>query len=208
MLTIIFFSNNLYHKTLIISIEMIYSNNQIIKRFESGESLKYLFFWGHQKSDQITKSCFSQWYASKFIVDDIEYLTAEHFMMAEKALLFHDQKIREQILNSFKPGKAKELGRQVKNFDQKTWETHRFDIVVRGNYHKFSQNSELSEFLLNTNDRILVEASPVDQVWGIGLAQNDAQAKNPHFWKGLNLLGYALMEVRDVLRGNKGYLLD
>ena len=179
---------------------MTYSNNQLIKRLESGENLKYLFFWGHQKSDRITKSCFSQWYPSIFIVDGIEYFTAEHFMMAEKAMLFHDLNIHEQIVNCSKPGKAKELGRQVKDFDQKIWEAHRFDIVVRGNYHKFSQNSELSEFLMNTNDRILVEASPVDHIWGIGLAQNDAQAKNPNSWKGLNLLGYALMKVRDMLK--------
>lgn len=178
---------------------MNYTNEKIIERFESGENLKFLLFWGHTKSDLITKSCFSQWYESNFEVNGIEYQTAEHFMMAEKALLFNDKNIYEQIIKSSKAGKVKELGRQVKNFNQRIWEENRFEIVVRGNFHKFSQNPKLSEFLRNTNDRILVEASPVDNIWGIGLAQNNEDAENPYFWNGLNLLGYALMETRDIL---------
>ena len=178
---------------------MNYANEKIIERIESGENLKYLLFWGHQKSDRITKSCFSQWYESEFEVNGIKFLTAEHYMMAEKALLFNDKDIYEQIIKSSKAGKVKELGRQVKNFNQRIWEENRFEIVVRGNFHKFSQNPKLSEFLRNTNDRILVEASPVDNIWGIGLAQNNEDAKNPYFWNGLNLLGYALMETRDIL---------
>ena len=178
---------------------MNYTNEKIIERIESGENLKYLLFWGHQKSDRITKSCFSQWYDSKFEVNGIKFLTAEHYMMAEKALLFGDKVIYQEIIKSEKAGKVKELGRKVKNFNQRVWEENRFEIVVRGNFHKFSQNPELSEFLKNTNDRILVEASPVDKIWGIGLAQHDENAEIPYFWKGLNLLGYALMETRDIL---------
>ena len=124
-------------------------------------------------------------------------------MMAEKALLFEDKQIYEQIINSAKPGKVKELGRRVRNFNQGIWEENRFEIVVRGNFYKFSQNKELSRFLKNTNDRVLVEASPVDSIWGIGLAQNDENAKIPYFWNGLNLLGYALMETRDLLNNTK-----
>ncbi|MBP0905878.1 NADAR family protein [Mariniflexile gromovii] len=178
---------------------MNYTNEKIIERFESGENLKFLLFWGHTKSDLITKSCFSQWYESKFKVNGVEYQTAEHFMMAEKALLFKDKDIYEQIIKSSKAGKVKELGRKVKNFNQRIWEENRFEIVVRGNFHKFSQNPKLSEFLKNTNERILVEASPVDNIWGIGLAQNNEDAENPYFWNGLNLLGYALMETRDII---------
>ena len=176
------------------------NNDQLIKSFNSGENIKFLFFWGHQKYDSVTKSCFSQWYASSFEVDGVRYQNAEQFMMAQKALLFKDFEIYNQIIFSSKPGKVKELGRQVRNFDQQIWESNRFDIVVRGNYHKFSQNEELSTFLINTKDRILVEASPVDTIWGIGLAQDEERALDPNHWKGLNLLGYALMEVRDQLK--------
>lgn len=178
---------------------MKYTNEKIIKRLESGENLKYLLFWDHKKTDEITKSCFSQWFDSTFKVAGTEFHTAEHYMMAEKALLFGDMAIYEQIVNSSKPGKVKELGRQVKDFNQRVWEENRFQIVVRGNFHKFSQNKDLGIFLKRTNDRILVEASPVDNIWGIGLAQNDKNAENPYFWNGLNLLGYALMETRDIL---------
>ena len=178
---------------------MNYTNQIIVNRFESGENLKFLLFWGHTKSNLITKSCFSQWFESKFEINGIEYLTAEHFMMAEKVLLFNDKVIHQQIIESSNARKVKDLGRQVKNFNQQIWEENRFEIVVRGNFHKFSQNPKLSEFLRNTKDLILVEASPVDTIWGIGLAQNNADAENPNFWNGLNLLGYALMQTRDIL---------
>ena len=96
-------------------------------------------------------------------------------------------------------GKAKKLGRQIKHFDEQIWLEQRFDIVVKGNYLKFSQNPELKQFLLNTSYRVIVEASPVDPIWGIGMAADHRDAANPKRWKGLNLLGFALMQVRDQL---------
>lgn len=122
-------------------------------------------------------------------------------MMAEKALLFNQLEIREKIISSNSPAAAKKLGRQVENFDLKTWEEHRFEIVKKATYHKFTQNTDLKEFLLQTKKRILVEASPVDAIWGIGLAAEDNNATIPKKWRGLNLLGFALMEVRDELVG-------
>ena len=119
--------------------------------------------------------------------------------MAEKAKLFGDNGSAKRIVAAGNPGEAKKLGREVKGFEENRWFQHRFEIVVKGNLAKFSQNSELMEFLLNTGNRVLVEASPADKVWGIGLASHDPLAKNPNFWKGLNLLGFALMEVRDLL---------
>ncbi|MEM6298226.1 MAG: NADAR family protein [Bacteroidota bacterium] len=178
---------------------MNYTNDKIIERLEKGEYLKFLFFWGHQRSNELTKSCFSQWYESSFVVNEVEYLTAEHYMMAEKALLFGDKTIYEEIIHSKKAGEAKALGRKVSGFDQKVWEEHRFEVVVKGNFHKFSQNPELAQFLKDTGSRVLVEASPVDTIWGIGLPQDSENASNPRNWRGLNLLGYALMEVRDAL---------
>ncbi|RVU90734.1 NADAR family protein [Flavobacterium columnare] len=169
------------------------------------KNAKFLFFWGHQPSNDgsITKTCFSQWWQSSFTVDGITYPTAEHWMMAQKAKLFNDEEMFDKIIKANSPHQAKKLGRLVKGFDNEIWNAQRFDIVVQGNYHKFSQNEALKEFLLNTNDRILVEASPVDKIWGIGLTGDDPKANNPKTWNGQNLLGFALMEVRDILIGKK-----
>lgn len=168
-----------------------------------GQSFKYLYFWGHtpQQQDSVDKSCLSQWYPSAFSVDGIEYKTAEHFMMAQKAALFQDDEIFEQILNVAHPNEAKTLGRKIQNYKEDIWLEHRFKIVVAGNVEKFVQNPALKDFLINTQERILVEASPVDKIWGIGLAADDEQAQKPEQWQGLNLLGFALMEVRQQLLG-------
>lgn len=167
-------------------------------RFNAGERLKYVFFWGHQPNKpEITASCFSQWYGAPFTINGHSYPTAEHFMMAEKALLFGDDHTRERVLQAPTPGTAKALGRRVRGFDETTWLAHRFAIVVRANQAKFAQNPNLAAFLKQTGSRILVEASPVDRIWGIGLAQDDEKASNPNLWRGLNLLGFALMQVRD-----------
>ena len=174
-------------------------------RFNSGEKLKYIFFWGHQaEKNSVTASCFSQWYGAPFVVEGKRYPTAEHFMMAEKAALFGDQSTRAQILLAPNQGAAKALGRQVRGFNEAAWLEHRFSIVVRANKAKFTQNKALGEFLQQSGNRILVEASPVDRVWGIGLAQDNEKAANPNLWRGLNLLGFALMEVREALRENNG----
>lgn len=163
---------------------------------------KYLFFWGHQPSKDgiITKTCFSQWWESSFKVDNVTYKTAEHWMMAKKAELFEDDEILEKIIQASSPAEAKKLGREVKNYVDSVWLENRYEIVTQGNFHKFSQNSDLKEFLLNTKDRILAEASPVDAIWGIGMASDHKDIHNPEKWQGLNLLGFALMEVRDELR--------
>jgi len=168
-------------------------------------SVKFLFFWGHTPPDDgsIGKFCFSQWWPSPFEVDGIRYATTEHWMMAQKAELFHDLDIKAQILAHESPGRAKELGRRIISFDQAIWEARRFDIVCQGNFHKFSQSQALQDFLLQTGERVLVEASPVDSIWGIGLAESDPKAQNPLLWPGQNLLGFALMEVRDRLRSTR-----
>ncbi|MDE9519380.1 NADAR family protein [Xenorhabdus bovienii] len=174
----------------------------LCERYQSGKKLKYLFFWGHKNNhtDYITKSCLSQWYPVPFIVNNVSYSSAEHYMMAEKARLFNDFATREKIINAKNPGAAKAYGREVRGFNQSIWDEHRLAIVIDGNLAKFSQNDALTEFLLNTGDKILVEASPVDRIWGIGLAEGFANIENPLTWNGLNLLGFALMAVREELK--------
>ncbi|EML1934832.1 NADAR family protein [Providencia stuartii] len=170
------------------------------KQYRAGKKFKYIFFWGHQsKSTLITKSCFSQWYPAAFTVEGHRFASAEHFMMAEKAKLFNDHETREKIIHAPNPSAAKAFGREVRGFNQDIWDAHRFNIVIAANLAKFSQNEALQQFLLNTNERVLVEASPVDKIWGIGLAEDHENIDNPLTWKGLNLLGFALMEVRNQL---------
>lgn len=178
----------------------ISNREQLIDHIRHGNRAKYVFFWGHQKpASGVSKTCFSQWYESPFVVDGVTYLTAEHYMMAEKARLFGDEQTRAKIVASTNPADAKKLGREVAGFDDRRWTERRFDIVVAANLEKFRQNPDLKSFLLGTGDRVLVEASPVDKIWGIGLAADDPNAENPAAWNGLNLLGFALMQVRDLL---------
>lgn len=119
--------------------------------------------------------------------------------MAHKALLFDDKRTYEQILLAETPKKAKALGRMVQGFDGPTWDKYCFDIVIKGNIHKFNQHLAYASFLLSMPNRVIVEASPADPIWGIGLKESDEDAQIPPLWRGQNLLGFALMEVRDFL---------
>ncbi len=186
---------------------MKYTIKWLLEKVEEENRIKYLFFWGHQpqKDGTIGATCMSQWFDQdcSFVVNGIRYQTAEHWMMAEKARLFDDPEMVERILASNSAAKAKKLGRLVHNFDTEKWEANAFEIVKQGSIHKFGQNPPLKEYLLNTNNRVLVEASPLDKIWGIGLAKDHEHAAQPAFWQGRNLLGFALMEARDVLAENR-----
>ncbi len=183
----------------------IRTRDQLVDFVNHGNKMKFVFFWGNQeKGSQISKSCFSQWYYCTFEEDSNHFISAEHYMMYQKAKLFGDSDACKKVLRASNPGEAKAIGREVVGFNQETWDEKRFEIVVNANLAKFGQNNELREFLINAGSRVLVEASPVDKIWGIGLAQDNSAAENPNNWKGLNLLGFALMEVRDQLRNQQG----
>ncbi|NEC69053.1 NADAR family protein [Streptomyces sp. SID9727] len=167
-----------------------------------GEKAKYLHFWGHRPrpDGSIGASCLSQWWPSPFTVDGVTYASAEHWMMAGKARLFGDAEAAERAVAAKSPAEAKKTGRLVRGFDDAVWERERYGLVVAGSVHKFGQDAELAAFLLRTSDRVLVEASPMDRIWGIGLAADDPRAQEPAEWRGLNLLGFALMAAREELR--------
>ncbi|MEU6555539.1 NADAR family protein [Streptomyces sp. NPDC046915] len=173
----------------------------LVREVHTGVRVKYLHFWGHRPrpDGRVGASCLSQWWPSPFVVDGVEYATAEHWMMAGKARLFEDAEAERHVLAAGHPSQAKKAGRLVRGFDEAIWERERFRIVVEGSVHKFSAHDDLREFLLNTGERVLVEASPVDRVWGIGLAAEDEAAADPERWRGPNLLGFALMEARERL---------
>ncbi len=168
----------------------------------AGHKVKFLLFWGHQpqRDGSIGPGCLSQWWPAPFDVERVRFATAEHYLMWRKAVLFDDAETAAKVLVAPHPHAAKTLGRQVAGFDQQTWDEHRYDIVVAGNLAKFGQHPELRRYLLGTGERVLVEASPVDRIWGIGLAADDPAARDPARWRGLNLLGFALMRVRALLR--------
>lgn len=186
--------------------ETIGSREVLVEALAAGRRIKYLHFWGHRPlpSGRIGASCLSQWWPSPFTVDGVEYATAEHWMMAAKARLFADREAELRVLAAAHPSQAKKAGRQVRDFDEAVWCRERFGIVVEGSMHKFAAHERLREFLLNTGDRVLVEASPVDRIWGIGLAADDERATDPAQWRGPNLLGFALMETRLRLRAGAG----
>lgn len=181
--------------------DKIRSREELLRAVRSGLRPKYLFFWGHKPlpSGEIGKPCLSQWWPAPSVKGE-NYPMAEHYMMAEKARLFGDEDTRAQILKAGSPQAAMQFGRQVRNFNERAWEDSKLRLVVEGNLAKFSQKGELRQFLLGTGDKVLVEASPVDQIWGIGLTADNEQAMNLKQWRGLNLLGFALMEVRGRLR--------
>lgn len=163
----------------------------------------YVFFYGHHPNPLKTHY-FSQWYKCNFTNSTgITFSSAEQYMMYKKALLFKDKNIAKQILESNDPGEIKQLGRKVKNYDENTWNKFKYKIVVRGNKLKFSQNQKLLDRLLETTDKLLVEASPYDKIWGIGLTANNAIKISQNKWPGENLLGKALCEVRDYLNQNQ-----
>ncbi|KAH8662878.1 hypothetical protein BGZ60DRAFT_341927, partial [Tricladium varicosporioides] len=169
-----------------------------------------VFFWreyGHEYG------FLSQWYELPMVSPaspEITYKTCEQYMMHSKATLFSDAPIASQILLTTDPKSQKHLGRQVQNFDQKVWEQNRERIVAEGNYLKFSQDSEesreLKRKLLETGDREIIEASPMDRIWGVGFGEvNAGKMWVAGTWErnsrwGMNLLGKALMRTRKRIR--------
>ena len=150
------------------------------------------FFWGR-------KHPLSQWHPAPFTVDNIRYATAEHYMMAKKALLFDDLHTWTMIILSTDPKEAKKLGRKVKNFNQEVWNDKKIQIVFQGNMEKFKQNVEMRKYLLSTKGKKLVEASQSDKIWGIGLSAFNPEARDIEKWKGSNLMGKVMELVRETL---------
>lgn len=177
-----------------------------LKRQLHKEELEFLFFWGHrpERDGSIGKGCLSQWWEVDFVHEGITYKSAEHWMMACKARLFHDEKTLGQILAADSPAAAKRLGRRVQNFNSGKWDANKYAFVLEGNLHKFRQNPRLLAFLLSTEPAILVEAAPNDDIWGIGMAVDSPGVRNPANWQGKNLLGFALTEARDILKAENG----
>jgi len=173
-----------------------YSMTWLIGSLKTGKNFDYVFFWTPTgKNGKL-----GQWYPCSFTVDGHTYSCTEQYMMAQKAILFGDEEIFQEILSTDDPKKMKALGRKIKNFDPALWGANKCRIVYEGNMAKFGQNPEFKKLLLDTGDKVLVEASPYDKIWGIGLKDYQAAKVHPSEWQGENLLGFALMQVRDSFR--------
>ena len=169
----------------------------------NGEAFELLFFGAQRPlpNGKIGTSCLSPLWLAPFEVDGDTYATAEHYVMVGKARLFGDEAMAAHILEAPAPEEAIALGREVRGFDRSTWMAARYDLIVAANRAKFSLRPELGVYLTHhTGQKILVHTNPGDLVWGIGLASNDIRARSPIAWPGKNILGFALMHVRDELR--------
>lgn len=155
------------------------------------ETSTHIYFWG---------SIYSQWAKTSFSDGENKFSTAEQYMMYSKAMLFGDRDVAAQILQTNDPKKQKALGRKVKGFNEDTWNKEKLNIVIKGNTLKFSQNESLKKQLLSTGDKVLVEGSPYDKIWGVGLKWDDPKILDESKWQGENLLGEALMAVRIKLK--------
>jgi ribA/ribD-fused uncharacterized protein len=141
----------------------------------------------------------SNWYRRTFIVKDITFFCVEQYLMYCKAMLFGDHEIGLKIMATQEPSEHKRLGRLVKNFNDDLWNQHKENYAFIGNLHKFRQNKEERGYLYDTRELELVEASPYDRIWGVGLGVDDPQIRYKVRWKGQNLHGITLMRVRDRL---------
>lgn len=145
----------------------------------------HIYFWG---------SHFSNFFPIEFNYKGYTFPTTEHAFMWEKARFFNDSEIAELILKAEHPNGAKALGRKIKNYDNNQWNEVRFDVMYKVNRSKWQT---LKDILIKTGNKIIVEASPMDKIWGVGLSENDPLILDEKNWKGQNLLGKVLMKIRD-----------
>ena len=149
---------------------------------------KHVLFWG---------SNFSNFAKAKFIALDKQFYTSEQYFMYMKAMTFNDKETAELILKAKDPKVAKKLGRRVKNYNDEVWNEKRYGFMYDAIKLKFDNNPELKKELLSYPNLTFVEASPYDTIWGIGMLEDDPNADDESMWKGTNLLGKALTQLRD-----------
>ena len=155
----------------------------------------YALFWSEWPS---------QWTWSPFTIDNVRYNCAEQWMMASKARLFDDKESLRMIMGATDPSDQKRYGRKVRGFDEQKWSSVAYKVVLQGTLEKYRQNKELCDKLIATAGLTMVEASPKDKIWGIGLDKSHKDATKPGRWLGKNLLGKALDEARAIIMKERG----
>lgn len=144
-------------------------------------------------------SIYSNHYLRDMVIDGVRYNCIEQWMMAEKARRFDPDKLT-LIMAEANPSKQKYWGRAVQNYNEAVWVAARQHVVLKGLFAKFTQHKDLYDQLLGSGQMLLVEASPTDCIWGVGLAADNPDIHDPRKWRGENLLGQLLMSLRTSLR--------
>ena len=170
---------------------------------EGVDNMKQEFIFFHSPREE--HGYLSNWYFCNFEVDDVKFSSSEQYMMHAKAMLFKDTETANKILKTHDCGAVKALGREVKNFDSVIWDSNKEKIMFIGLLEKFRQNNDIKKKLLSTGDSILAEGAAKDLIWGIGLSMADPRRFNQNEWKGENLLGKILMDVRECLKLERTY---
>ena len=178
----------------VISDDMLQLGNAVLSGVQLPQNT--VFFWKPQEANGVL----SQFHPAQFVVEGIHYDHTEQYMMAKKALLAHDLHSYVAILHQQDPYVCQKLGRGVKNLDVKRWDAWKLDVVYNANLAKFRQNPYFQKMLLDTGSSLLVLADPGDVLWGIGLTREDPRSADPAQWRGKNLLGKVLLQVREVLQ--------
>lgn len=198
---------------------MKYSIEWLKNEIKEGKKHTLLGFWG-DKADSPQERIYSNFHKSGFTVpvvvdengtmEEITFTCNEQFFMYCKALLFKDmESVSKLLVPNNNPAEYKEIGRRVKNYDDYIWSQRRYGFMKEGLYYKFTQNNALKRQLLMTGNKVLVETSPFDEIWGIRLGKRNRMGKidktwlDVNNWRGSNLLGFALMEVRDQIRAEE-----
>lgn len=165
---------------------------------------KFIYFWGTKDKNGFL----SNWHLSRFIIDGKMYTCVEQYMMSEKARLFGDEEVFAKIMATDNPREQKALGRAVKGFDKVKWEQVAREVVYKACYAKFTQKPELEKALMATEGTTLVEASPRDPIWGVGLAESDPRILTRSTWRGLNWLGEVLTRAREEIKVLRAITLE
>lgn len=174
-------------------------NREVYKYlYNKGTRIQHIAFFSDK--EETDYAVFSQWFESDFKRGEIWYSTMEQYMMSRKAALFGDAQMYAKILKEKNPAEIKKMGRLVKGFNQAIWDAEKYSIVLEGNVLKFAQNEQLKKILLSTGNRVLIEASPYDKIWGVHMPADNPNIMDPNLWEGENLLGFALMEARNILK--------
>lgn len=166
-----------------------------MKLIEDKVTDTHVYFWGDPT--------LSNWGPAEFEYKGYQFYNSEQAFMWEKADFFGDQEIANLILQTRNPREAKDLGRKVKGYNDGEWSKVRYKKMLEVCLAKFSQNNELKQTLLSTGDKIIVEGSPYDRIWGVGWHWTDPEILYEVNWRGKNLLGKVLMEVRNTLKKEK-----
>ena len=186
-----------YHEWLSETVDSLKKAGMIKDKLRiAGQDVEAIFF--HLPSEP--HGYLSNWYLSPFDLDGVHYSSAEQYIMYQKCVLFGDTASAKAVLATNDTEAQQTIGRHAKGYIGAVWAGRRQLVAVRGLLAKFSQNEDLKKKLLDTGEAWLVECAYSDTIWACGIRLNEDERFDVSKWRGQNILGFALMEVRSILR--------